>query len=60
MFFLFKEESRKVCFIYDLFFNLEGNSFVNYLRCEKFIFNNFTVEFRYKFLLVGGVSAFFG
>lgn len=57
LFSLFKEEPRKVCFTYDLFLNLEGNPPVNHLRCEKLTFNNPTVEFRYKLLLAGGVSA---
>lgn len=57
LFSLFKEEPRKVCFTYDLFLNLEGNPPVNHLRCEKLTFNNPTVEFRYKLLMAGGVSA---
>ncbi|KAF0887318.1 ENL protein, partial [Crocuta crocuta] len=52
-----KEEPRKVCFTYDLFLNLEGNPPVNHLRCEKLTFNNPTIEFRYKLLMAGGVSA---
>lgn len=57
LFSLFKEEPRKVCFTYDLFLNLEGNPPVNHLRCEKLTFNNPTIEFRYKLLMAGGVSA---
>lgn len=57
LFSMFKEEPRKVCFTYDLFLNLEGNPPVNHLRCEKLTFNNPTVEFRYKLLMAGGVSA---
>lgn len=57
MFSLLKEEPRKVCFTYDLFLNLEGNPPVNHLRCEKLTFNNPTIEFRYKLLMAGGVSA---
>ncbi|KAG8454733.1 hypothetical protein GDO86_001087 [Hymenochirus boettgeri] len=51
-----KEEPKKVSFTYDLFLNLEGNSFVNHLRCEKLTFNNPTKEFCKKLLKGGGIG----
>lgn len=50
-----KEEPKKVSFTYDLSLNLEGNTPVNHLRCEKLTFDNPTKEFRRKLLKAGGV-----
>lgn len=50
-----KEVPKKVSFTYDLSLNLEGNTPVNHLRCEKLTFDNPTKEFRRKLLKAGGV-----
>ncbi|XP_042336401.1 protein ENL [Sceloporus undulatus] len=55
VYFINKEEPKKVCFTYDLFLNLEGNPPVNHLRCEKLTFNNPTKDFQRKLIKAGGV-----